>query len=122
MGVASFSFRVWGCPPTFAKGTSIFFYYYYFFSLSHALTPHAYAPPWTPLNPGFCYISGGCRNNHLFARQSAMESSVVSSLPDHAFTPTLESMGWNDQLRNTLHLVSHIVDCSPSALLPSGPM
>ena len=62
-----------------------------------------------------------------FTRESSMESSVVSSLPDYTFTPTLESMGWNDQLWNTLanlvgHTphVSHIFDCSPSALLPSG--
>ena len=33
-----------------------------------------------------------------FTRQFIMESGVVSSLPDHAFTTTLESMGWNDQL------------------------
>ena len=37
-----------------------------------------------------------------FTRQSAMESSVVSSLPDRAFTPTLASTVWNDQLCNTL--------------------
>ena len=30
--------------------------------------------------------------------KSTMESSVVFSLPDSAFTPTLASTGWNDQL------------------------
>ena len=39
---------------------------------------------------------------------------TTPSPPRHAST------GWNDQLWNTLHHVSHIVDCSPSALLPSG--
>ena len=33
-----------------------------------------------------------------FTRRSTMESSVVSSLPDCAFTPTLESTGWSNQL------------------------
>ena len=71
-----------------------------------------------------------CRRRGLvacFTRQSAMESSVVSSLPDSAFTPTLASTGWSNQLWNTLAKlvgiaphVSHIVDRSPSALLPSG--
>ena len=31
--------------------------------ISDLLTPYAYAPPWTPLNPGFYSISGGCRNS-----------------------------------------------------------
>ena len=62
-----------------------------------------------------------------FTRQTAMESSVVSSLPDRAFTLTPASTGWSNQLWNTLAKlvgiaphVSHIVDRSPSALLPSG--
>ena len=36
------------------------------FVLSDVLNPYAYAPPWTPLNPGFYSISGGCRNSYLF--------------------------------------------------------
>ena len=35
----------------------------FFFVYSDVLTPYAYAPPWTPLNPGFYSISGGCRNS-----------------------------------------------------------
>ena len=38
----------------------------FFFVYSDVLTPYAYAPPWTPLNPGFYSISGGCRNSFLF--------------------------------------------------------
>ena len=83
-------------------------------------------PPMRTLPLGHPWIRGfipylvAVETVNCFTRQSAMESSVVSSLPDHAFTPTLESTGWNDQLWNTLPRVSHIVDCSPSALLPSG--
>ena len=83
-------------------------------------------PPMRTLPLGHPWIRGfipylvAVETVNCFTRQSAMESSVVSSLPDHAFTPTLASTGWNDQLWNTLHHVSHIVDCSPSALLPSG--
>ena len=38
----------------------------FIFLISDILTPYAYAPPWTPLNPGFYSISGGCRNSYLF--------------------------------------------------------
>ena len=62
-----------------------------------------------------------------FTRQSAMESSVVSSLPDHAFTPTprkhgveRSTMKHSGETTGIAPRVSHIVDCSPSALLPSG--
>ena len=70
----------------------------FFFVYSDALTPYAYAPPWTPLNPGVLFHIMVVDTFTCFTRQTAMESSVVSSLPDHAFTPTLASMGWNDQL------------------------
>ena len=37
---------------------------------SDALTPYAYAPPWTPLNPGFYSISGGCRKQLIVLHDS----------------------------------------------------
>ena len=55
-----------------------------------------------------------------------MESSVVSSLPDYIITPHRTSAGGTinyetlQQLWEVALHVSHIVDYSPSALLPSG--
>ena len=57
-----------------------------------------YKKLWTPLNPGFYSYLVAVETVNCFTRQSAMESSVVYSLPNHAFTPTLVSTGWNDQL------------------------
>ena len=56
-----------------------------------------------------------------------MESSAVSSLPDNTFTPTprkhgveQSTMKHSSVLFQIAPHVSHIVDYSPSALLPPG--
>merc|ERR1711965_647188 len=122
MGVASFSFRVWGCPPTFAKGTSIFFYYYYFFVISDLLTPHAYAPPWTPLNPGFYSISWSSKHSLVLHDGPPWKVALCLPYPTVPSPPDHESQGRSNQLRNTLAKlvgitphVSHIVDRSPNS-------
>ena len=57
------------------------------------------APPWTPLDPGFYSMSGGCRKTvTCFTRRSTMESSVVSSLPDCTFNPAERRCGGDNQL------------------------
>ena len=99
----------------------------FFFVYSDLLTPYAYAPPWTPLNPEFYSIFGGL-SKYLLVLHDRPPWKVALCLPypTLTFTPTLASMGWNDQLWNTLAFlfiathVSHIVDYSPSALLPPG--
>ena len=56
---------------------------------SDVFTPYSYAPPWSSVKPGFYSIFGGLSKRLLDVTcQSAIESSVVSSLPDITFTPT----------------------------------
>ena len=83
------------------------------FVLSDVLTPYAYAPPWTPLNPGFYSIIFPGLPKHLLVLydKSAMESSAVSSLPDHAFTPTPRKHGVE---RSTMKHSSEICRNRPS--------
>ena len=101
---------------------------WYFF-----LCTRIFWPPMRTLPLGHPWIRGiipylvAVETVNCFTRRSTMESSVVSSLPDHAFTPTLESMGWNDQLWDILAKfvgiaphVSHIVDCSTPCIRAWG--
>ena len=50
-------------PRQWRSGPLWWYHDFFFFVISDPLTPYAYAPPWTPLNPGFYSISGGCRNS-----------------------------------------------------------
>ena len=72
---------------------------HFFFLYSDLFTPYAYAPPWTPLNPGFYSIFGGCRYICLFyTTNPPWKVALCLPYPTCTFTPTLASMGWNDQL------------------------
>merc|ERR1711965_2817 len=99
----------------------------FFFPYSDALTPYAYAPPWTPLNPGFYSISWS--STHLLVLHDGPPWKVALCLPYPTVPspPRHVSTGWSNQLCNTLAKlvgiaphVSHIVDRLPTALLPSG--
>ena len=103
-------------------------FFSFFFLYSDNFTPYAYAPPSDTFESGVLFhIWWAVETFACFTRQSAMESSVVSSLPDYTFTPTprkhgveRSTMKHSSEPHGIAPHVSHIVDCSPSALLPSG--
>merc|ERR1711965_718547 len=51
----------------------------FFFPYSDALTPYAFAPPWTPLNPGFYSISWS--PTHLLVLHDGPPWKVALCLP-----------------------------------------
>ena len=52
----------------------------FFLVLSDPFTPYAYAPPWTPLNPGFYSIFGGLPK-HLLVLHDSPPWKVALCLP-----------------------------------------
>ena len=72
--------------------------HFFFFPYSDALTPYAYAPPWTPLNPGFYSISWSSTQSFVlhdgppWKVASCLPYPTVPSPPRHAST------GWSNQL------------------------
>ena len=90
---------------------------FYFFCNIGSFDPLCVRSPLDTLESGVLFHIMVVETFTCFTRRSTMESSVVSSLPDCAFTPTLASTGWSNQLWNTLAKlvgiaphVSHIVE------------
>ena len=68
------------------------------FVLSDVLTPYAYAPPWTPLNPGFYSISGGCRDRVPGVPGVPRKLSGVPGVPsNYSGVPGLECIDFRTE-------------------------
>ena len=69
-----------------------------FFCVLGSFDPLCVRSPLDTLESGVLFHIMVVETFTCFTRRSTMESGVVSSLPDRAFTPTLESTGWSNQL------------------------
>ena len=70
-----------------------------FFVISDLFTPYAYAPPWTPLNPGVYSIFGGLPKHLLVLHDSPpWKVALCLAYPTAPSPPRYVSTGWNDQL------------------------
>ena len=83
-------------------------------------------PHWTPLNPGFYSISWSSKQLLVLHDGPLWKVALCLPYPTTPSTPQSESAGGTinyetlQQLWEVALHVSHIVDYSPSALLPSG--